>query len=164
MLSGCETGVFMVQREILWPTDVTMSGAGKRAGVRPLFLQLCEPSSGVLSHWVAGGCVEGSRAPTCYSEKKLWLPDTDVHVSRLVVTAATVAVHQASSCICALVSGEGLRASGTPGKCMELNVPRPREMSPFICECLSYCVMIARIILCKWRFLDLLALIVNADK
>lgn len=81
-----------------------------------------------------------------------------------IVTAATAAVHRASSCVRVLVSGEGLRASGAPGKCMELNAPRQREMGLFICEHLSYCVMIAHIILCKWMFLNLLALIVDADK
>ena len=111
MLSGCETGVFVVQREILRPAGVTVSWAGGRAGVRPLFLRCAEPLG-------CRGHVQGSRALTHYSEKKLWLPDADVCVSWSVVAAATVAVRRASSCVHVLMSGEGLHASRAPGKSM----------------------------------------------
>lgn len=69
--------------------------------------------------------------------EKLQLPGPAARASWPLVAAAVAA--QERGCV-------------FQGQRMELNAPRQRELGLFIRESLSYCVMIAHIILCKWVF------------
>lgn len=87
--------------------------------------------------------------PHCREE--LQLPDPAVLVSSLAVCVSDPAVRVSRLVVVAAVTARE-RGCVFQGKRMEQNAPRQLELGLFICESLSYCVMIAHIILCKWMF------------